>query len=358
MRFIYVSITLIAVFLAGVLISLFIGEERAVDYYRTYYTQLKTWLEGTSVLYDNDLGMYNPPWLMWILSPVIIVPYSLQVAIMRGLSVAILAYATIVTTQKMGKDIKILAVIFSLINIFTVTLYFTGQIDAIPLLGLVIGLHFQNWVAKGIGYTLLALKPPNFWILGAFIFILEVKNKGWLQAIKGLIIPFFTFLISFLIHGNWLERWYKNYTNSPPFDYPKTTFWRAMEALQVPSLVALIIALLLFTMVVYTAFQVKNQNSWLLLLLVTTYTLTFYNLSYQLVVLMVFVLPSILAWRTRLGIAVYALSYFGLLRAAFIPLDDPYYALQLFWFDMLWVLVMFGMVVWQILEKKKLAVTR
>jgi hypothetical protein len=181
----YISILIIlAGFISGFSISLIVGEERAVDYQTFYYPQLKAWVDGTSKLYDINLSVHNAPWLMWLLRPLILFPYSWQVAAIRGFSIAVVCYSALFTIQNFKKETKIGAFCFAVLNIFTVALFLTSQVDAFPLLGLIICLQFKGWFIKGVGYVLMVIKPPNFWIFALFLFFWEVKKRGWQSASK------------------------------------------------------------------------------------------------------------------------------------------------------------------------------
>jgi hypothetical protein len=342
-------------FLAGFCTSLIIGEDRAIDYSVFYYPQLQGWAEGKSILYDMNISVHNPPWMLWLFRPFLSFSYAWQVAFLRGFTFAVIVYGLWFVSRNLAKPIQIITFALGIFNFFTLNLFLSGQIDALPLLGLIIALQTRSWFGKGVGYTLLAIKPPNFWIFAAFIFILEIKNKGWLQAAKGLIVPSIVTVLSFGVHGNWLTRWYTNFTTASPHTHPKTTLWRAAEHLQIASFLVVIVVLIVLLIAFYTFLRTKNEQQQLILVLVTTYTVTIYNLSYQLVVLMIFVLPFILNLRLRMGLFLYLFSYIGLIRAGFATPEDPYAPLALFWLDMIWVVAMFGAVVWLILEKSGVA---
>jgi hypothetical protein len=79
--------------------------------------------------------------------------------------------------------------------------------------------------------------------------------------------------------------------------------------------------------------------------------LTFYNLSYQLIVLAILILPIIINQHFKIGVVLYLLSFIGLTRGFFVSQQDPNAGLAYYWIDMVWVLAMFLAVGWLVLEE-------
>jgi F0F1-type ATP synthase membrane subunit a len=81
------------------------------------------------------------------------------------------------------------------------------------------------------------------------------KKEGLAIRLKGLIVPLVMTVFSFVLHGNWVLRWYNNINGDPPPNYPKVTLWRATEALQIPIAITVILFILFLAVAIFLFFR-------------------------------------------------------------------------------------------------------
>ncbi|MBN9386993.1 MAG: hypothetical protein J0I20_02980 [Chloroflexi bacterium] len=304
-------------YVAGLMIfilALLLGA--GADYFFTYHSHLVYWLSGHSQVYVTDPdGLYNPPWLLWLLTPFTFLPQAWELPLFQlALAFSMVAILDLITANLSGYT-KLLSMLLGLVNFIVFDLVNRGQIDTLPLFGAVLFLvGRQHWLKAGLGYTLLAIKPPNTLPLMAFFFVRDWTTKSPREALKGLIIPTEVLALSFLIHGWWPVYLYQAALQKPPYDTWRTTIWRAADVLQLGPVIPSIFCLVVLGATGWFWRYADNQTKKIALLVPATFLVTPYALSYHYVLVLALVLPSLLAWKKWVGVGLYLLTFLPVVR--------------------------------------------
>lgn len=156
--------------------GLFLPVENGVDYVLTYRLITQSWLEGRTNLYDlASTGLYNPPWLVWLVAPFVDWPVEYSLALLRAVTLVIIVYGLIQVTSIYSGYARLWAIVAGLINLHNFDLLFRGQIDAFALLGTLLAIAKRHWFLTGLGYVLMTIKPPNFLPIILFLLWLEFR---------------------------------------------------------------------------------------------------------------------------------------------------------------------------------------
>ncbi len=312
----------VALFCLAVMAFYYLGN--GVDYYFIYQPYARLWLEGKSNLYDElTRSLYNPPWLIWLISPLAVLPFEIGLALLRAFTLVVVVYALFSLTPAKEGYARLWAFILGLVNLHLFDLIFRGQIDAIALLGLLLALQGKSWATKGIAYTLLAIKPPNTIPLIIYFFWLEWKEQGFRAAAKTLAIPAAVLAASLLLHGLWPLRWLESYRATSPMEAWKTTLWRTTDMLNLNPIIAAALALAAIALAVWLWKYTDNREEQIALIIITTFVATPYALSYHYVFVLVAVFPILMCWKLRVGIALYVLTFLPVIRL-FIGPEQSY----------------------------------
>jgi hypothetical protein len=304
-------------YVAGLLIfslALFMGA--GADYFFTYHAHLVYWLSGHPQVYvTNPGGLYNPPWLLWLLTPFTFLPQGWELPLFQlALAFSMVAILDLITANLSGYT-KLLSMLLGLVNFIVFDLVNRGQIDTLPLFGAVLFLvGRQTWLKAGLGYTLLAIKPPNTLPLMIYFFLRDWTSKSPREALKGLIIPTGVLALSFVIHGWWPVYLYQTVLQNPPYDTWRTTVWRAADMLQLGPVVPSVFCLLVLGVTGWFWRYADSQAKQIALLVPATFLVTPYALSYHYVLVLALVLPSLLAWQKWVGVGLYLLTFLPVVR--------------------------------------------
>lgn len=296
-----------------------------VDYFYTYHGHVVYWLSGHPQVYVTDPdGLYNPPWLLWLLAPFTFLPSAWEIPLFQlALTLSVVVILDLLTTNLSGYT-RLLAMFLGLVNFIVFDLVNRGQIDTLPLSGAVLFLvGRQNWLKAGLGYTLLAIKPPNTLPLMVYFFVRDWRTKSPREALKGLIIPTGVLTLSFVIHGWWPVYLYQTTLQKPPYDTWRTTVWRAADVWHFSPVFPAVFCLLVIGLTVWFWRYADNQTKQIALLVPATFLVTPYAVSYHYVLALAFVLPPLLAWKKGIGIGLYLLTFLPVVRV-FIGIEHSY----------------------------------
>lgn len=314
----YCVISLLIFFLAVVFGS-------GADYIYHYRPHVSLWLDGQAQFYVSQLpGFYNPPWLVWLLTPLMLFPPDGGLALLQLITAFSLVFALDTVTRNLAGYTKLFSMIFGLVNFIVFDLLNRGQIDAFPLLGALICLSARRtWVTSGLGYTLLSLKPPNTLPLIIYFFVRDWLTKSFKEAAKGLIIPVGVLALSFGLHGWWPGPLLTLITGSPPYDTWRTTIWRAADVLQLNLVVPVVFCLVVLGAAVWLWRYAQTQTKQVALIVLTTFLVTPYALSYHYILVLALVMPFLMAWKLWVGIGLYLLTFLPIVRL-FIGVQHSY----------------------------------
>ncbi|MCC6931920.1 MAG: DUF2029 domain-containing protein [Deltaproteobacteria bacterium] len=135
---------------------------------------------------DYPLMMYNPPWLLTLLSPILSFDFSYSVAIFLAFNVLlIILQAKILSSAYLEKlDQKKLPIVLLLMLTFPpllVALYL-GQVSIILSLACIAvywGLTKHHYPITGVSLSILTIKPQLFFLLFLLILWWSVQNKNY-----------------------------------------------------------------------------------------------------------------------------------------------------------------------------------
>lgn len=150
---------------------------------------------GDLSLYSRS-GFWNPPWTLWLLVPLAALPERVGLIMTNVLS----GLAVIVSIRTVGgKDTWA-----GLLSLPFLWLLWLGQIDALPLMGIVVGYvatRRRDALLMAISLSLLSVKPQIGLIVALYFLI---KSKLW-KSLLGIVL---LLLLSLWLHGAWpLKLW-------------------------------------------------------------------------------------------------------------------------------------------------------
>lgn len=156
------------------------------DWRVTFYPAGQYWLSP----YDNSRHFVYPPWLALILAPFALFSVTIARALFATVSVTILGYAV----RALGGGLT--AFLLALFSPVVLTILVRGEMDALPVLGLIFVLG-EKYSSQFLGLILLALKPQT--LAGAAVVAwLHSTHKWRLMAAFALFL-----LASLLVYGWW-----------------------------------------------------------------------------------------------------------------------------------------------------------
>jgi len=166
--------------------------------------------------YRAEPSFLNPAWMAWILAPFALLPEHLAGALWICLSIM----ATVWCIHRLEGDYW--DTLLCLLSPAFIRFITAGQLDVVPLLGLVVMVTATRPAVKGIGLILLAAKPQT---LGAGAVVVWLRST-WRERL-GFVLPLLcVLLLSILVYGLWplrvhLDTLNKNIDISPwPYGIP------------------------------------------------------------------------------------------------------------------------------------------
>ena len=150
---------------------------------------------GELPLYSQS-GFWNPPWILWLLMPLVALPERVGLIVTNVLS----GVAAIVSIRAMGgKEAWI-----GLLSLPFLWLLWLGQIDVLSLMGIAIGYvatRRRDTLLMAISLSLLSIKPQIGLVVALYFLI---RSKLW-KSLLGMVL---LFMLSLWLHGMWpLELW-------------------------------------------------------------------------------------------------------------------------------------------------------
>jgi hypothetical protein len=236
-----------------------------------------------------------------------------------------------------------------LINFYVVDIVFKAQFDAVPLAGLVVGWYALQqrcpW-AMGVGYALLAAKPPNFLPVGIGLFVLSVNRwRAPRTVMQSVVLPAVVLCASFLLHPTWLTDWIANYQALPPGQEWPSTLWRAVGKLELPDAAAWFAAVVIVGLTIGTIWRKQcgfvAALDQIALVLTSTFMLTPYVVSYSYSVVLAVALARIVSQNRWVGLGVWV--------ATFVPFFRPH---LMRWVDYIVIVACYAGLLYVVLRKK------
>lgn len=197
----------------------------SVDWYFSYYPFFQRYLNGQTQLYEpGTYGVYNPPWVLPLLTPFMLLPVQASMAVYRLFMFLIIIYCTYRFAASGFWRRASLVLVATSLPVSEALM--VGNVDLIVLLG--VALAWQGVTTKspwmlGAGLVLATLKPQLTLLL---IVATAVAVRKWQPGllVKGAILPLVAFLTSFPIVGfDWPLRWLRFARATPPVDIGSVT---------------------------------------------------------------------------------------------------------------------------------------
>src|SRR5260221_11830126 len=159
------------------------------DYYFTFQRTAQMWLHGETRLYDSATldssysnGFFNAPWTLILLVPLSLLPLQIGEAVLNvGSLVGILLC---IRALALTKPIPVYAIALAMANLHSFDVLLRGEIDVVPLLGVVLGwwaVQTRRPLALSLALALMAVKPVNV-VLPALVLLLAIRD--WRLADK------------------------------------------------------------------------------------------------------------------------------------------------------------------------------
>jgi hypothetical protein len=161
------------------------------DWLENYRGPILTLISGHNP-YRPGIGMYVPPWFLFILAPIAVLPERLSSAVMFALAVTSLFWMS----RKMGA--RLLITLIFMLSYPVVTLYIHRQLEWLVLLG--------YFLPPPLGLFLVLGKPQAgigiaiYWLIEGF------QVGGIWEIIKRFAPVGIAFIVSFIIYGFYLGR--------------------------------------------------------------------------------------------------------------------------------------------------------
>jgi hypothetical protein len=339
-----VAVSVIALFL---LLARLAGNAQFswVDYNAFYYPAGRLWLARDPGLAQALSGDYHPPWAV-VLGGLLAVwgeAWGRGILLMASLTTVIVSAAVF---SKPGWP-RLWSTILGVANLHVFDLIYRGQIDAINVLGTMVGwlgLMRNKPLWLGAGYILLMMKPPNSIPIALFFLWLSWRRWSLRDVAISLTAPLVMVMLSFIVLPTWLMDTMQNLDTPATFAAWITTIWRVGFMLHLPAVVPWAIVLITLGISAWAWHRLSAEPdkdaaalARLMLVIATTFMITPYALSYHYVLLLAIVMPYLASWKLP--------AYFGLYALTFLPLVRLFIGVHNAWIDMLFVVVLYILVV-------------
>ena len=299
-----IFIALVSPSIALLLFAIHLPQPKS-DWHLSFYPATLAWLQGSSPYAVPQF--FNPPWTVMFLAPFTLQGEDWGRALLGLGTLAVVALAA--ATWSDTKQVRLLSLLLILTSPLTLRLAFIGQLDALPLLGLIL--------SEG-GYlptlsTLLVLVKPQVYITGLILNRIFLKNLPWIAIAL--------FLASLPFGLDWPIQLLRSYQAEPPYrDFTVSTWRLATEVLNLPWWLVVLYATSLLFIVFRYYLAYKDSKDKMVVLLVGTALLTPYSSVATTTVLLSLTLPRLLSANLYLGLATYALSLTPILL---VPFSTP-----------------------------------
>ncbi len=205
------------------------------DYTWSYRPVTQHALHGGDPYEATRFEFYNAPWTLLLLVPYALLPIYEGQAALTLTSVLILVTGTRLLREE--QRLPLLGLVLALANLHTFDLLIRGQIDAFPLLGVMLGwwaIRRERPLWLGLALLLMSIKPVNLSLVGALYLaaIRDWPRRDWLRVLG---LPLVAVLVSGVIFGfDWPLRYLEHLRALPPNDYLSITVWDGAGKLGFP----------------------------------------------------------------------------------------------------------------------------
>lgn len=206
------------------------------DYTWSYRPVTQYALHGGDPYEATRFEFYNTPWMLLLLVPYALLPLRVGQAALTLTSIVILVGGTRLLREE--RRLPLLGLLLALANLHTFDLLIRGQIDAFPLLGVMLGwwaIRRQRAWWLGLALLLMSIKPVNLSLVGALylVAIRDWPRRDWLRVLA---LPVTALLASGAIFGfDWPLRYLDHLRALPPNDYLSITIWDGAAKMGLPA---------------------------------------------------------------------------------------------------------------------------
>jgi Glycosyltransferase family 87 len=135
---------------------------------------------------DATIFMWNPPWTVLLIAPVLRLPFGAACLVWIGCNLALVASIGLIVGDlawlKHGQSLVMPAIVSGLLFYPAMETIALGQISLVLALGAALFLRSavkENDAAAGLSLVLLSIKPHLFLIFGAWVAYWVIREKRW-----------------------------------------------------------------------------------------------------------------------------------------------------------------------------------
>ncbi|MBI5930218.1 MAG: DUF2029 domain-containing protein [Chloroflexi bacterium] len=289
---------------------------QGVDFYYSFYPYVHEWVHGNLEMYKpgNEIIIYNTPWLVFMMTPLALLSFKLAQSFLYVTT--IVAIFTSIDLLKIYKRIPIHVLLMACVNLILVDLFLRGQIDAVILLGVVLGawgIERKQPYILSLGFCFLSMKPLNVALVG-LVYLVAIRHWPHRDQLKVISIPVgLVALACVLIGPDWPIRYLAYPSKQKPIDDIATTLWKGLDLLGLPHAPFMVLGMVAAIAVIGLAFKLGATEWTISLALTSNFVFTNYAQAYHYIVLIpAFVFVARENWKW--GVVAYLLTWTPIAR--------------------------------------------
>jgi hypothetical protein len=322
-----------------------------VDWHNSFYPFTVTWWQGQAVYAPPYYGVFNPPWLALLLTPMMWMGEKGGQAALALLTVAGTFGAWRLFSRGYSGMVLPVSLAIALCNLHMFDLLYRGQLDVFVLIGIMflyVALLRKNalWFAVGV---LLQMRPTGNVLLLLYAAWVAYRD-GYLWRALALVIG--GGVASLVVFGpDWPLRYYQTIRfDAPPQPGPwLVTLWTTARYLGIPEIWANVAAALVVTTTGFVIWRYRPSLRVVFALLPAASLLIVpYALSYHYLVMLVTAPILLMHWHRWLAVPIYLLTLTALLRLT--------YGLEIAWVDISLPLFIWSLLIVNIVRESREAV--
>jgi hypothetical protein len=183
---------------------------------------------------DGFINAWNPPWLILLLLPVGILPFSIAFPIWIFCNTFLIGLALLISWKLCVGDQRSWGILFVFLSGFlyveTISYLAIGQITSIVLLGIVLFIWFLDRdldILAGVALLLTTIKPHISYFFLILVFIWIIQNRRWKVVIGFISVALISSVIFWVIIPRWLTD-YISLLNNLPFNLLYTSTFSSL----------------------------------------------------------------------------------------------------------------------------------
>ena len=255
---------------------------------------------------DGFINAWNPPWLILILLPVGILPFSIAFPVWVFCNTFLIGLALLISWKLCVGDQRSWGIIFVFLTGFlcvdTISYLAIGQITSIVLLGIVLFIWFLDRnldILAGIAILFATIKPHISYFFLIIVFIWIIQNRRWKVAIGLILAALISLAIFWVIIPSWLTD-YISLLNNLPFNLLYTSTFASLISDKFNISIFKFLPILLIFLI-KPLLQIIRREDWLTaanMVLLVSIPLSPYGFNFDHIVLLLSIV-QIIAWSSK-----------------------------------------------------------